>query len=98
MTLFKKEQIDREMRVVPDWTHHGKTLVRDFKLDDFLMSIAFVRRIAKRAEKFQHHPGILIEYDRVTLTFTTEDADGLTEKDFIMAEECDKIYANFLEP
>jgi len=62
------------------------------------MSIAFVRRIAKRAEKLQHHPDIEIRFDKVTLTLTTHDAGGLTAKDFSMAGECDKIFANFLEP
>ncbi len=62
------------------------------------MSIAFVRRIAKRAEKFQHYPDIDVRFDNVTLTLTTHDVGGVTAKDFSMAEECDKIFANFLEP
>ena len=61
------------------------------------MSIAFVRRVAKRAEKNQHHPDIDIRYDKVTLALTTHDEGGLTEKDFTLAEQCDEIFAKFSE-
>ena len=61
------------------------------------MSIAFVRRVAKRAEKNQHHPDIDVRYDKVSLTLTTHDEGGLTEQDFILAEQCDEIFAKFSE-
>jgi 4a-hydroxytetrahydrobiopterin dehydratase len=70
-------------------------LHRTCKFETFLMSIAFVRRIAKRAEKLQHHPDIDIRYDKVTLTLTTHDAGGITEKDFALAEQCDEVFAKF---
>jgi 4a-hydroxytetrahydrobiopterin dehydratase len=98
MTALTPAKIASELKDVPGWTLRGKAITRTFKLDNFLMSIAFVRRIAKRAEKFQHHPDIDIRFDQVTLTLTTHDAGGLTAKDFSMATECDKIFANFLEP
>jgi 4a-hydroxytetrahydrobiopterin dehydratase len=59
------------------------------------MSIAFVRRIAKRAEKIQHHPDIDIRFDRVTLTLSTHDEGGVTEKDFLLARQCDEVFAKF---
>ena len=61
------------------------------------MSIAFVRRVAKRAEKNQHHPDIDVRYDKVTLKLTTHDEGGLTEEDFTLAEQCDEIFAKFSE-
>ena len=48
-------------------------------------SIAFVNRIAKRAQRLNHHPDIDIRFNQVTLTLTTHDAGGLTEKDFSLA-------------
>ena len=61
------------------------------------MSIAFVHRIAKRAQKMNHHPDIDIRYDKVTLTLTTHDAGGLTENDFTLAEQCDEVFSKFSE-
>ena len=98
MIPLAPEKITGELKTIPDWAHRAKTIVRTFKLDSFLTSIAFVRRVAKRAEKLQHYPDIGIQFDQVTLTLTTHDAGGLTAKDFFMAAECEKIFANFLEP
>ena len=62
------------------------------------MSIAFVRRIAKRAEKMNHHPDIDVRFDQVTLTLTTHDEGGITEKDFSLARECDGVFSKFFVP
>ena len=44
-------------------------------------------------EEVQHHPDILIRYAKVTLTLSTHDAGGLSEKDFAFAADCDRLYA-----
>ena len=51
--------------------------------------MAFVTRVAERAEAVQHHPDILVRYNKVTLTLSTHDAGGLSEKDLAFAAECD---------
>ena len=98
MTALTTKQISVQLKAVPDWAHRAKTIRRTFKFADFLMSLAFVRRIAKRAEKIQHHPDIDIRYNKVTLALTTHDQGGLTKKDFILAGQCDEVFAKFLEP
>ena len=97
MPALTAKQITVQLKAVPDWTQHAKTIRRTYKFEDFLMSIAFVHRIAKRAEKLQHHPDIDIRYDKVTLTNTTHDEGGLTKKDFILAGQCDEVFSKFLE-
>ena len=98
MPALTTEQITVQLKAVPDWTKRAQTIRRTFKFADFLMSLAFVRRIAKRAEKIQHHPDIDIRYNKVTLALTTHDQGGLTKKDFILAGQCDEVFAKFLEP
>ena len=97
MTVLTTKKIPIELKTIPAWTLQAKTIARTFKLNSFLMSIASVRRIAKRAEKFEHHQDIDVWFDKVALTLTTRDASGLTAKDFSMAGQFDKIFANFLE-
>ena len=48
-------------------------------------------------QKLNHHPDIDIRYDKVTLTLTTHDEGGLTEKDFSIAQQCDEVFAKFVE-
>ena len=58
MTALTHDKTIKEMKNLPDWTNHAKTIACTYKFDDFLMSIAFVDQIAKRAQKLNHHPDI----------------------------------------
>ena len=95
MPALNTKQIGLHLTTVPDWTKRAQTICRTFKFEGFLMSIAFVRRIAKRAQKINHHPDIDIRFDKVTLTLTTHDEGGITEKDFSLARECDVVFSKF---
>jgi len=97
MPALSTQEINLRLKAIPDWSKRAKTIFRTFKFESFLMSIAFVRRIAKRAEKLNHHPDIDIRYDQVSLTLTTHDEGGLTEKDFTLAGQCDEVFAKFAE-
>ena len=98
MPALTSDQISLHLKTVPDWSKRAKTIYRTFKFDDFMTGIAFVRRIAKQAQKINHHPDIDIRFDKVTLTLTTHDEGGITEKDFSLARQCDEVFARFLEP
>ncbi len=56
-----------------------------YTFDSFRKAIGFVNRIAEVAEQEQHHPDILIQYSRVTVTLCTHAIKGLSENDFILA-------------
>jgi 4a-hydroxytetrahydrobiopterin dehydratase len=85
------------LKAVPDWSQQAHALYRTFKFEGFLMSIAFVRRIAKQAEKLKHHPDIDIRFNKVALKLTTHDEGGITEKDFSLARQCDVVFSRFVE-
>jgi 4a-hydroxytetrahydrobiopterin dehydratase len=97
MPALTTKQINVHLKSIPDWSKRAQTLCRTFKFEGFLMSIAFVRRIAKRAQKINHHPDIDIRFDQVNLTLTTHDEGGITEKDFSLARQCDVVFSRFLE-
>ncbi len=56
-------------------------------------AVAFVVRLGFDAELADHHPDILVNYKRVTLTYTTHSAGGLTEKDFAGAAHASDLAA-----
>jgi 4a-hydroxytetrahydrobiopterin dehydratase len=64
------------------WELDGQTIRRKFTFAGFPDALAFVVRVGFDAESVDHHPDILVNYKRVTLSFTTHSAGGLTEKDF----------------
>ena len=95
MPALTTKQVSLHLKAVPNWSKRAQTISRTFKFEGFLNSIAFVNRIAKRAQKLNHHPDIDIRYDKVTLTLTTHDEGGITEKDFTLAQQCDGVFARF---
>lgn len=76
---------------VRGWRLRGKNISRTFTFDDFAGSMKFVSRVARRAETMNHHPDILIQYNKVKLALTTHDEGGLTMKDFRLASRINKI-------
>ena len=87
MDPIAQEDIDARLAELPDWARSGDLLQRTFSFEDFVGAIAFVNRVAGLAEQHQHHPDIMVRYNKVTLTVTTHDAGGLTDKDFTLARE-----------
>src|SRR5215211_5301688 len=95
MPKLTGSEIDQRMKSVNGWTREGDAIRKQFTFADFVQAIAFVNRLAPEAEKADHHPDILINYKRVTLTYSTHSEGGLTEKDFAGAETAAKIAADF---
>ena len=89
MGKLDQEHIEQNLSKFPDWSLIGDGIQRTFTFDSFVDAMCFVNRVAELAEDFQHHPDILIRYNKVTLTLSTHDAGGLTEKDFELAREVD---------
>jgi len=58
---------------------------KDYKFADFYETIAFVNALAYIANQEDHHPDLAVSYNKCSVTFTTHDAGGLTENDFICA-------------
>jgi len=75
----------------PDWSELNGAIQRTFQFKDFPESMRFVNRVADVAEADQHHPDILIRWNKVTLTLSTHDASGITEKDFGLAKKIDAM-------
>lgn len=82
-------QVQAALMSIPDWSQTGNEIARTFLFADFISSMRFVNQIAQDAERTQHHPDILVRYNRVTLTLSTHDAGGLTMKDFDAARAAD---------
>ena len=91
MALLSEAQIDERL-TDREWSREGDAIVREFKLADFAAAIAFVNRVADLAERANHHPDILVQgWNHVRLTLSTHSQGGLTEADFALAGEIDRL-------
>ncbi len=83
--------VDARMKGLSGWTLRGDEIVKQYTFKDFPEAVAFVNRLAPEAEAADHHPDILINYKRVTLTYSTHSEGGLTDKDFAGAAMADRF-------
>ena len=90
------EEIAEFQPQVPEWQvverDAIKRLERVFKFPNFASALAFTNRVGKLAEEEGHHPAILTEWGRVTVTWWTHKIKGLHRNDFIMAAKTDGLY------
>jgi 4a-hydroxytetrahydrobiopterin dehydratase len=91
MSLLSQQEIERRI-AGSEWNREGNSLVREWKLSDFAGAIAFVNRVADIAERANHHPDLLVHgWNHVRLTLSTHSQGGLTEADFSLASEIDRL-------
>ncbi len=80
----------------PEWEiverENIKRLERAFKFDDFPQALSFTNKVGELAESEGHHPALLTEWGRVTVTWWTHKIRGLHRNDFIAAAKTDKLY------
>jgi len=91
MTKLSRGEAQRRVTDLVGWTLEADAIRKQYTFADFVGAIAFVNRIAPQAEAADHHPDILVSYKRVTLTYSTHSAGGLTTKDFEGAAAADRL-------
>ena len=84
-------EAERQIKSLDGWTLEGDAINTRYTFKTVPDAIAFVDRLAQEAERVDHHPDILINYRRVTLTYSTHDEGGLTDKDFAGAAAADRL-------
>lgn len=91
MNKLTLEQINIYVSKLHNWKFENDSLVKAIQRKDFKASIKLVQAIADLAEQADHHPDLLIQYDRVTITLTTHESEGVTGKDISLAQQIDAI-------
>ncbi len=93
---LNQEEIQRHMEDVPGWevvVEDGEPrLKRAFKFKDFTQALAFTNRVGQAAEENDHHPALLTEWGKVTVTWWTHRVHGLQLEDFVMARKTNDLY------
>jgi 4a-hydroxytetrahydrobiopterin dehydratase len=91
MDVLPDNEIDSRLAQLEGWQRDGTSIVKEFKLADFVGSVAFVDKLVEPAEEMGHHPDLSISWDTVRVSLTTHSAGGLTENDFELARRIDEL-------
>ena len=93
--LATAEEIASFMPKIPEWkiveVGSIKHLTRTFTFDDFAAALAFTNKVGAIAEDEGHHPALLTEWGKVTVSWWTHKIHGLHVNDFIMAAKTDAL-------
>jgi 4a-hydroxytetrahydrobiopterin dehydratase len=96
--LISDAELKELMPAIPDWqvivVDGIMQLSREFKFKNFVQAMAFSNRVGEIAEAVDHHPAILTEWGKVTVTWWSHKIKGLHRNDLIMAARTDDVYAD----
>jgi 4a-hydroxytetrahydrobiopterin dehydratase len=94
MATLSRSEAERQLKDLDGWSLEGDAIKKQYVLRDFPAAVEFVTRLVPGAEAADHHPDILINYKRVTLTYSTHSEGGLTDKDFDGARMADRVFGS----
>ena len=93
--LVTPAEVDEFMPQLPEWeiieVDGINRLSRTYTFNNFKEALAFTNRVGAVAEEESHHPAILTEWGKVTVTWWSKKIKGLHVNDFIMAAKSDKL-------
>ena len=91
------DEVKREISKLKDWTVKESPIrneiTKSFLFNDFIECFGFMTKIALIAESSAHHPEWFNVYNRLTITLSTHDCGGLSDKDFALASSIDVEYS-----
>lgn len=91
MTKLTDQEIEAKLLRFPDWEYYENAIHVEFEFDNFKDCFSAMSRIAFECEALNHHPNWANVYNILTISLSTHDVDGVTEKDFKLAEAIETI-------
>ncbi|HEB87610.1 MAG TPA: 4a-hydroxytetrahydrobiopterin dehydratase [Gammaproteobacteria bacterium] len=90
------EELKQLIGKIPDWNIEVRDsimqLEKTFRFGSFIKALTFSNKIGEAAETEGHHPTLLTEWGKVTVTWWSHKIKGLHRNDFIMAARTDEIF------
>jgi 4a-hydroxytetrahydrobiopterin dehydratase len=93
MKKLNQQEIDENLNGLhKDWLQEGVFIKRDFIFKNFIQAFGFMTTVAIESDNADHHPNWQNVYNKVSISLSTHEADGLTEQDFSLAAKIDGLY------
>jgi 4a-hydroxytetrahydrobiopterin dehydratase len=85
MALLSADQVQAELAATPGWELADGRITKTATHKDFAAALRYVNAVGYLAEKANHHPDIVMSWNKVMLTLVSHSAGGLTDQDFALA-------------
>ena len=86
--LLSDENVENSLNGLDDWNYNDvyRQIQKEFSFNSFESAATFVQHVASIASELSHYPEILVKGSNVTITSTTSEVNGITDKDIALAE------------
>lgn len=91
MKKLSEQDIEKKLLHLPEWDYYDDALHAEFEFENFKDCFSAMSRIAFECEALNHHPDWSNVYNVLTISLSTHDANGVTEKDFQLAKAIEAI-------
>jgi 4a-hydroxytetrahydrobiopterin dehydratase len=91
MEKLSEQDIEKRLIHFPDWDYFDNAIHAEFEFENFKDCFSAMSRIAFECEALNHHPDWSNVYNILTISLSTHDVDGVTLKDFQLAEAIEAI-------
>lgn len=85
-------EIQAQLAELPGWTLRQDALERAFTFRDFYETVAFVNALAWAVRREDHHPELVVGYNRCLVRWNTHSVGGISVNDFICAARTDAVF------
>lgn len=85
-------QVYEQLDALPEWHLQDGCVARTFRFGNYYETMAFVNALAWMVHREDHHPDLLVGYNRCEVRFNTHSVGGISENDFICAAKTDAIF------
>ena len=89
--LSEEEIREALLRDLPGWRLGDGEILKSYKFPSFVDAVAFIDRLAEKAEAANHHPDLENHYNRVRVALHTWSENGITQKDIALAREIESV-------
>lgn len=96
--ILTEQEIQQQLQLLEGWTYKDNKISKQFEFNDFMDSLNFVNKLAPYCEQLDHHPDTHIFYNKILFELQRFDIGGkVTNKDFQIAEEVERLYKDFIK-
>jgi 4a-hydroxytetrahydrobiopterin dehydratase len=90
---LEDDALSSHLQLLDGWKVEDGALRKTFTFANYYQTLAFVNALAWVVHREDHHPDLLVQYNRCTVAFQTHSAGGITRNDFICAAKTDAVHA-----
>jgi 4a-hydroxytetrahydrobiopterin dehydratase len=89
---YNAQQTKEMLQQLKGWIVEDGKLVKVYPFTNYYQTMAFVNALAWISHREDHHPDLVVSYNKCRVEYATHSIGGLSENDFVCAAKCDLLF------